>query len=200
MAAIAEACAAGRIGARIVSVIADREGAAGIERARARGIPTEVVPYAAYSERAAFDARLREVIEASGATLVALAGFMRILTPGFVEAFAGRLLNVHPSLLPKFRGLDTHARALAARETEHGASIHYVTAELDGGPVIHQGRVRVVPGDTAVQLAARVQFCEHVIYPRVIGWIAAGRLRWNDGPVLDGRALRAPIVEDFDAP
>ncbi len=199
MTAIAAACAAGRIGAQVVRVIADRKSAGGIERARALGLATEIVPYADYPDRAGFDARLREAIEASGATHVALAGFMRILTPGFVEAYAGRLLNVHPSLLPKFRGLHTHARALEAQETEHGASIHYVTPELDGGPVILQARLRVVPGESALQLSARVLSCEHVIYPRVIGWIAAGRLVWEGGePRLDGAPLRRPIVEDFD--
>jgi len=199
MAAIAEACASGRLGAEVVVVIADRAQAPGIERARALGLPTRIVPFAGATDRAAFEAELGTVIDASGAALVVLAGFMRILSAPFVENFAGRLLNVHPSLLPALRGLDTHRRALAAGATHHGASIHYVTAELDGGPVILQARIAVRPGESESELAGRVHRCEHRIYPRVIDWIGSGRLRWNEGsPLLDGAPLRAPIVEDFD--
>ncbi len=199
MAAIAESCATGRLGAKVVTVIADRAQAPGIERARALGLAARVVPFAEAADRAAFEAELRTAIDASGAALVVLAGFMRILSAPFVENFAGRLLNVHPSLLPALRGLDTHRRALAAGATHHGASIHYVTAELDGGPVILQARIAVRAGESESELAARVHRCEYRIYPRVIDWIGTGRLRWNDGsPLLDGAPLRAPIVEDFD--
>lgn len=200
MAAIAAACAASRIDAEVAVVIADRQGTAGLESARALGLATRVVAFAEYPERAAFDRSLRAAIEASGAALVVLAGFMRILTTPFVEGFSGRMLNIHPSLLPALRGLDTHRRALASGATEHGASVHYVTPELDGGPVILQGRIAVVPGERATDLGARVQRCEHMIYPRVIGWIGAGRLAWRDDmPYLDDAPLRTPLVENFDA-
>jgi phosphoribosylglycinamide formyltransferase-1 len=147
-----------------------------------------------YPGREAFEAALGDAIDASGARLVALSGFMRILTSGFTARYAGRLLNIHPSLLPRHPGLHTHARALAAGEREAGASVHFVTAELDGGPVVLQVRVPVQPGDTPDTLAARVLTQEYLIYPRVISWIAAGRLALVDGrPVLDGRALDAPL-------
>ena len=123
---------------------------------------------------------------------------MRILSGEFVAARAGRILNIHPSLLPDYRGLHTHQRVLAAGERVHGASVHFVTAELDGGPVILQSRVTVRPQDTEAALSARVQATEHIIYPRVIGWLAEGRLAWRDGRAwLDGEPLAAPVVEDF---
>ncbi len=126
---------------------------------------------------------------------------MRVLSAPFVEAHAGRMLNIHPSLLPKYRGLHTHRRVLEAGERVHGASVHFVTPELDGGPVILQSRVAVRPGDTEPMLSARVQATEHIIYPRAIGWIADGRLAWREGrPWLDDTPLEAPIVEDFTAP
>jgi phosphoribosylglycinamide formyltransferase 1 len=131
---------------------------------------------------------------------VILAGFMRILSASLAERYAGRMLNIHPSLLPKYRGLHTHARVLEAAEHEHGASVHFVTAELDGGPVVLQSRVPVLPGDSEATLSARVQATEHIIYPRVVNWIATGRLRWQNGQVqLDGKRLEAPVVEDFTA-
>ena len=131
------------------------------------------------------------------AELVVLAGFMRILGSAFVQRYAGRLLNIHPSLLPKYPGLDTHARALAAGDLEHGATVHYATAELDAGPAILQGVVPVLPGDTEDTLSARVHAVEHIIYPQVIGWIAAGRLAMKDGDAwLDGRRLESPVRLD----
>ena len=132
--------------------------------------------------------------------LVALAGFMRILSPGFVQRFEGRLLNIHPSLLPKYKGLDTHARALAAKDSHHGASVHYVTAELDGGPVIMQGRLRIRSGDTPDTISARVHALEHMIYPHVCSLIAAGRIEWRAGAVwFDGTRLTTPLTEETDA-
>jgi phosphoribosylglycinamide formyltransferase 1 len=123
---------------------------------------------------------------------------MRILSAQFVGCYLGRMFNVHPSLLPDYRGLHTHRRVLAAGAAVHGASVHFVTAELDGGPVILQSRVAVEPGDSEAALAARVLATEHVIYPRALGWFASGRLAWRDGaPWLDGRRLEAPLVEDF---
>jgi phosphoribosylglycinamide formyltransferase 1 len=184
----------------VVRVIADRETAGGLARAAALGIPTAVVPVKEFPDRTTFDAALAREIDASGAQLVALAGFMRILSAEFVQRFAGRLLNIHPSLLPKYKGLDTHARALAAQDLNHGASVHYVTAELDGGPVIMQGRLRLRPGDTPETVSARVHALEHIIYPHVCALIAAGRVECRNGAVyFDGEPLLAPLLEENDA-
>jgi phosphoribosylglycinamide formyltransferase 1 len=132
--------------------------------------------------------------------VIALAGFMRILSAPFVGRYLGRMLNIHPSLLPAYRGLHTHRRVLAARDSEHGASVHFVTAELDGGPVVLQSKIAVEPGDTEATLAARVQATEHIIYPRALAWFAERRLVWHDGSAwLDGRRLESPVVEDFRA-
>ena len=163
-------------GYRVVRVIADRPEAGGLAKAAALGVPTAVVPIKSFADRAAFETALHAQIAGSGAELVALAGFMRILSPQFVSKLEGRLLNIHPSLLPNYKGLDTHARVLAARETHHGASVHYVTPELDGGPVVMQGRLRVRAGDTPETISARVHALEHIIYPHVCSLIAAGRV------------------------
>jgi phosphoribosylglycinamide formyltransferase 1 len=200
MEAIARASLSGGSRFRVVRVIADRDSAAGLARAAAMGIPTAVVPFKQYADRAAFDAALAGEIDSSGAQLVALAGFMRILSAEFVQRFEGRLLNIHPSLLPKYKGLDTHARALAAGDSHHGASVHYVTAELDGGPVIMQGRVRIRAGDTPEAVSARVHTLEHIIYPHVCSLIAAGRIECRRGTVyFDGAPLAAPLIEENDA-
>lgn len=180
-------------------VISDTPAAAGIGRARELGYPTAVVDYSSFRaagkpDRAAFEAALLRAITGSNATHVILAGFMRVLSADFVGRFAGRMLNIHPSLLPRHKGLDTHARALAARDTEHGASVHYVTADLDGGPLIAQARVPIIPGDDVASLSARVHAREHILYPMVIDWLASGRLHWNNGsPFLDGAPLKAPV-------
>jgi phosphoribosylglycinamide formyltransferase-1 len=197
MAAIARACATGQIGARIVRVIADRHGAAGTLLASELGLQVEVLPAGEFTDRAGFEAALRSSIDASGAQLVVLAGFMRILSPQFAAHYAGAILNIHPSLLPRYPGLHTHERVLRAGEREHGATVHFVTGELDAGPVALQARVPVLPDDTVESLSARVQQQEHIIYPQVIGWIAAGRLRWiRDTLQLDGRTLPAPPHEE----
>ncbi len=201
MAAIARACTEGRIAGEVVVVISDRPGVAGIERAREMGIPTHVVPWRDFPDRDAFERVLHDVLETYSPDVIVLAGFMRILTPQFVERYAGRMLNIHPSLLPKYRGLHTHRRVLEAGDREHGASVHFVTAELDGGPVVLQSRIPVVPDDTEETLSARVQATEHIIYPEVVAWLAQGRLTWRDGrPWLDGKPLVEPVVEDFHAP
>ena len=200
MEAIARASLGGGSRFRVVRVVADRDSAGGLARAAALGIPTSVVPVKQFADRAGFDAALAAELEASGARLVALAGFMRILSAQFVQRFEGRLLNIHPSLLPKYKGLDTHARALAAGDTLHGASVHYVTAELDGGPVIMQGRLRLRPSDTPDAVSARVHTLEHIIYPHVCSLIAAGRVEWRHGAVFfDGAPLAAPLIEENDA-
>ena len=179
---------------RIRAVISNEPNAFGLERARRHGIATEVLNHRDYPDRAGFDSALAAAIDGHDPGLVVLAGFMRILTPAFVEHYHGRLFNIHPSLLPRYQGLHTHKRALEAGDTEHGASVHFVTAELDGGPVVLQARVPVLPGDDPDTLAARVLKQEHVIYPTVVRWFAEGRLRLDaDGrPHLDGEVLDEP--------
>lgn len=187
---------------RIAAVISNRADAFGLERARRHAIPTEVLSHRDYGDRERFDRALAELIDRFSPGLVVLAGFMRILTEGFVDRYQGRMMNIHPSLLPKYRGLHTHQRALDAGETEHGASVHFVTAELDGGPVILQARVPVLPGDDAESLAARVLEREHLIYPTAVRWLADGRLRLGDDgrPYLDGAILREPrLLDELDA-
>jgi phosphoribosylglycinamide formyltransferase 1 len=200
MEAIARAAQLGDSRYRVVRVIADRPEAGGLARAAALGVPTAVVPVKSFPDRPAFEAALHAAIVASGAELVALAGFMRILSPQLVDELEGKLLNIHPSLLPHYKGLDTHARVLAARESHHGASVHYVTPELDGGPVIMQGRLKVRAGDTAETISARVHALEHIIYPHVCSLIAAGRIEWRSGAVhFDGEPLVGPLIEENDA-
>jgi len=200
MATIARACLQHRIAAAVSVVISDRPDVAGITTAQDLGIETHVVSWKSATDRAAFELALGQRIDACSPDLVILAGFMRVLSGPFVERYAGRMLNIHPSLLPKYTGLHTHRRVLEAGDTAHGASVHFVTPELDGGPVILQSQVPVNTGDTEAALAARVQATEHVIYPRVIEWIADGRLKWNSGhPSLDGKALQEPVVEFFGA-
>lgn len=200
MEAIARAAQLPEKGYRVVRVIADRPEAGGLARAAALGVPTSVVPVKQFAQRRDFEAALAAEIGASGAALVALAGFMRILSPEFVQGFEGKLLNIHPSLLPAYKGLDTHARVLAAREAHHGASVHFVTAELDGGPVVMQGRLRVRSGDTPDSISARVHALEHIIYPHVCSLIATRRIEWRGGSVhFDGEPLAAPLIEENDA-
>jgi phosphoribosylglycinamide formyltransferase-1 len=158
----------------VVAVISNRAGVFGLERAARAGIPAEVLDHTAFASRDAFDAALADRIDAYAPDLVILAGFMRILTPGFVTRYAGRLLNIHPSLLPKYPGLHTHQRAIDAGDAEAGATVHLVTEELDGGPVILQARVPVLPGDTADTLAARVLVEEHRIYPEAARLVSLG--------------------------
>ena len=198
MSAIARACLAGEIDARVVLVVADREAAAGLGAARDFGAETAtVLPNTA---PAAFEAELAATLDACQPDAIALAGFMRILSADFVARYLGCLFNIHPALLPAYRGLHTHRRVLAAGEREHGASVHFVTAELDGGPVILQSRLSVRAGESETALAARVLATEHIIYPQALGWFAQRRLTWHDDAAwLDGRRLDAPVVEDFRA-
>jgi len=185
----------------IAGVISNRPGAGGLARAERAGIPTATIDHTAYDGRETFEAALADGIDRFAPGLVCLAGFMRILTPGFVARYRGRMLNIHPSLLPRYRGLHTHQRAIDAGDAEHGATVHFVTEELDGGPRIVQARVPVHPDDTAEVLAARVLAQEHRIYPLAVRWFAEGRLRLGpDGAALDGRALAAPVrLEDVEA-
>ena len=178
--------------AQICAVISNRADAFGLQRAAKAGIATQVLDHKAYADREAFDAALIEAIDAYQADLVILAGFMRILTPGFVTHYTGRLLNIHPSLLPKYKGLHTHQRALEAGDAEHGCSVHFVTEELDGGPLVIQAVVPVMADDTPETLAERVHAAEHQIYPLAMHWFAQGRLQLNErGCQLDGQLLPA---------
>ena len=200
MAAIARTCLEGNINARVEVVISDRPNAGGLAIARELGIDALTVAWQSAGGREGFERIVTQTIDAREVDLVVLAGFMRILSAGFTAHYAGRMLNIHPSLLPKYTGLHTHQRVLEAQDHEHGASVHFVTAELDGGPLILQSKIPVHPGDSEDELAARVQATEHVIYPRVIGMMADGRLSWDAGQVrLDGKLLDTPLVESFSA-
>ncbi len=193
--AIAARADAGELPVRIEAVVSDRADAGALEWARSRGIATSVLPPGDFPDREAYGRTLGDIVESFAPQLVVLAGFMRILSDEFVLRFSGRMLNIHPSLLPRYAGLHTHRRALEAGDREHGASVHFVTPELDGGPVVLQARVPVLPGDDEDSLAARVLREEHVIYPRCVGWFAAGRLALRDGAAwLDGKRLDAPVV------
>jgi phosphoribosylglycinamide formyltransferase-1 len=170
-------------GLPVSAVIANRPDAGGLPVAVRHDVPTEVVPHRAFASREAFDAALAAAVERFSPRLVVLAGFMRVLTPAFVARFAGRLVNIHPSLLPAFPGLDTHERALAAGVKVHGCTVHFVTAEVDHGPIIIQAAVPVRAGDTPALLAARVLRQEHVVYPRAVRWFLDGKLAVEDGRV-----------------
>jgi phosphoribosylglycinamide formyltransferase-1 len=194
--AILDACRAGRIRAEVVAVISDRPAAKALERARSAGVPAIAVPPHADESRDAHGERLLAALAPHAVDLVVLAGYMRILSAGFVDSLQGRLINIHPSLLPRHKGLHTHRRVLEAGEPEHGCTVHYVTFDLDGGPAVLQSSVEVRADDDEARLAARVLAREHVIFPRVIGWIAEGRLTCPDGqPMLDGHPLDAPLQD-----
>jgi phosphoribosylglycinamide formyltransferase 1 len=197
MRAIAERAADASLPVDVKVVVSDRPDAAGLEAAAAMGIKTAVLSPRAYPDRPSYDVALARLIASYEPQLVVLAGFMRILTPQFIAAFAGRILNIHPSLLPKYRGLHTHRRALEACDTIHGVSVHFVTEELDGGPVIMQACIDVRARDTEQSLSARVQRQEHTIYPQIIDWFARGRLALSgDRVLLDGKALEQPVLVD----
>ncbi|MEW8664330.1 MAG: phosphoribosylglycinamide formyltransferase [Candidatus Thiodiazotropha sp.] len=180
----------------IRAVISNRPNVHGLQRAAEAGIETAVLDHKAFPDRERYDRALMALIDSYSPALVALAGFMRILTPALVRHYAGRMFNIHPSLLPKYTGLHTHQRVLDAGDALHGASIHFVTEELDGGPLIVQAQVPVMAGDDADTLAARVLEKEHQIYPLVIRWFAENRLRLDEnGDVrLDDRKLEQPVV------
>lgn len=197
--ALLDAQLAGELPIKITAVISNRADAYGLERARRAGVPTQVLSHKEFSSRECYDRALADLIERSEPRLVVLAGFMRILSAEFVERYQGRLINIHPSLLPAFRGLDTHRRALETGATEHGCSVHFVTPELDAGPVIVQARVPVLPDDDPQTLAARVLAREHRAYPLAVRWIAEGRVVLRGDQVFrDGRAQTRPplLLED----
>ncbi|WP_354534406.1 phosphoribosylglycinamide formyltransferase [Ralstonia sp. 1138] len=183
MEAIVRACQAEGWSGRIAAVISNRPEAAGLKFAASHGIATAVVDHKTFPDRDSFDAALAQVIDGFSPDLVVLAGFMRILTPGFVKRYAGRMLNIHPSLLPCFPGLHTHEAALAMGVKVHGATVHFVTADLDHGPIVLQAVIDVRQDDTPDSLAGRLLAQEHTIYPRAVRWFVEGRLSIEDGVV-----------------
>jgi phosphoribosylglycinamide formyltransferase-1 len=188
--ALIDACQQGRITAEIVAVFSNRAQAYGLQRAQAADIAAHALDAKAYTDRAAFDVALAEAIDQYQPDLVVLAGYMRILSPQFVQHFAGRMLNIHPSLLPKYPGLHTHRQAIDNGDSEHGTSVHFVTEQLDGGPVILQAKVPIFPGDEEDEVVERVQTQEHLIYPLVVNWFVEGRLAMRDHAAwLDGKRL-----------
>jgi phosphoribosylglycinamide formyltransferase-1 len=172
---------------RVVAVISNRAEARGLQSAQDHGIATEVLDHKAFADRAAFDAALAAAVDRHAPDLVVLAGFMRILTPGFVARYEGRMLNIHPSLLPSFTGLDTHRRAVEQGCKVAGATVHFVSAELDHGPIVAQAVVPVLAGDDEATLAKRVLAAEHVLYPRAVGWFVKGELALKEGRVIQAR-------------
>ncbi len=178
----------------VTLVLSDKADAGGLRVARELGVEARAIPAAGIPDRIAYDQLLSEALSAHAPDVIALAGFMRILSGGFVRDFAGKLLNIHPSLLPKYTGLHTHRRVLAAGDAEHGVTVHYVTEELDGGPRVLQARVPILPGDDESTLSARVQQFEHKIYPQVVRWHCAGRLVYREHCAwFDGRLLQEPL-------
>lgn len=188
--ALIDGVQAGNLPVDLVAVISNRPGVLGLERAVKANIPTDVLDHKAFADRESFDRVLMESIDSYQPDLVVLAGFMRILTAEFTQHYLGRMLNIHPSLLPKYQGLHTHQRAIDAGEKRHGVTVHFVTAELDGGPAIVQASVPVFADDDATSLAKRIQRQEHVIYPLAVKWIAQGDLCMIEGKsVLKGEPL-----------
>lgn len=200
MMSLVDAARASDYPAEIVSVISNRPDAAGIPWAQAEGIATKVIDHKAFKSREAFEAELETALVASGAEIIALAGFMRLMTPSFVGRWQTRMINIHPSLLPNFKGLHTHEQALAAGVKIAGCTVHYVRAEMDAGPIIAQAAVPVLSGDTAATLAARVLAAEHRLYPSALRLVALGRTRIEDEKVIlsedvnDSPALFSPSV------
>ncbi|MCW1875326.1 phosphoribosylglycinamide formyltransferase [Erwinia sp. INIA-01] len=190
--AILDACQQGRINGSVAAVFSNKADAYGLERAREAGVPAHALAASQFADREAFDRQLMLEIDAYAPDLVVLAGYMRILSPAFVQRYAGRMLNIHPSLLPKYPGLHTHRQAIENGDDEHGTSVHFVTEELDGGPVILQAKVPVFSEDTEAEVTARVQHQEHAIYPLVVSWFIEGRLAMReDRAWLDGQLLPA---------
>lgn len=192
--ALIQGCQTGLIQGQVVKVISDQPNAPGLERARSHNIPAACVDAAPHNDRTSFEQALSASIDEAKPTLVVLAGFMRVLSAGFLAPYAGRILNIHPSLLPRHRGLDTHARALAAGDAEHGASVHFVTAELDGGPVLGQARLAVEPDDTAASLNERVLTLEHRLLPATVALLAQETVELDHETILiNSTALAAPL-------
>ncbi len=196
--AFIDAVASGDLDLDIVVVFSNNPAAYGLERAEKAGIPTACIPHASLGDRATFDRALIQELEPYAPELLILAGYMRILSPEFVAHYSGRILNIHPALLPLYPGLNTHQRVLDAGDKWHGSTVHFVTEELDGGPRILQGRLQVNPGEKAEDLATRVQAVEHKIYPQAAGWVGSGRVKFRHGECwIDGKVATAPVVQDY---
>ena len=188
--AIIDGVESGTISGEVTAVISNRSGVKGLERAAKHGIANYVLDHTEHTDRESYDQALKALIDQHNPNLIILAGFMRILTEAFVQHYEGRMLNIHPSLLPKFKGLHTHKRAIEAQESEHGCSVHFVTPELDGGPIIGQRKVTIDSSDTESSLASKVQKEEHFLYPLCTKLFTEGRLQLTDaGPTLDGIAI-----------
>jgi phosphoribosylglycinamide formyltransferase-1 len=197
--ALIDAARSGTLAASVAAVFSDRPRARALERARAADIPARFLGRADFASREAYETALADAVAAERPAAVVLAGFMRVLGAACVQRFDGRMINLHPSLLPKYPGLDTHARVLAAGDALHGATVHFVTEALDAGPPIVQYRLRVHRSDTPESLAARVHTGEHVILPRAAGWVAAGRAELRSGAAwLDGVRLSEPVIVEAD--
>lgn len=191
--------ASGELDLDLCLVFSNRPDAFGLERARKAGIPTACIQHGDFGDRESFDRAVAAIIDEYAPDLIVLAGFMRILSPWFVQHYAGKVLNIHPALLPKYPGLNTHQRALDAGDEWHGSTVHFVTEELDGGPRILAGRLRVMPGETAEELQHRVQAIEHQIYPEAAALVGSGRVSYCEGTaIIDGKTAGQPIVKTFD--
>lgn len=177
--AIIDTCAKGEIDGQVSAVISNRADAYGLERAKLATIPSHTLSHKDYSDRESFDAEVMKIIDTYQPDLIVLAGYMRILSEGFVNHYLGKMINIHPSLLPKYPGLNTHQRAIDAGDSEHGSSVHFVTPELDSGPIIEQVKVDIEPQDTSDSLMAKVQKAEHQLYPKVVQDILSGRVSWQ---------------------
>jgi phosphoribosylglycinamide formyltransferase-1 len=196
--AFIDKAACGEIDLDLCVVFSNKSDAYGLTRAREAGIPVECLEHGDYPDRESFDRAVAGVLDRYSPDLIVLAGFMRILSPWFVQHYAGRILNIHPALLPAYPGLDTHQRVIDAGEKWHGSTVHFVTEELDGGPRILQGRLAVNPGESADELCHRVQAVEHRIYPEAAQWFGQGRLEFRDGAAwLDGGLLGDPVVSQY---
>ncbi|MGB5629661.1 MAG: phosphoribosylglycinamide formyltransferase [Woeseiaceae bacterium] len=196
--AFIDAVEAGELDLELCVVFSNKPAAYGLERARKAGIPTACIEHGNFPDRETFDRAVIAELDRFAPDLLILAGFMRILSPAFVAHYAGKILNIHPALLPKFPGLNTHQRALDAGEEWHGSTVHFVTEELDGGPRILQGRLRVDPAESADELQTRVQAIEHRIYPEAAGLVGSGRVVFKDGKSwVDGRIAEEPFVQSY---
>lgn len=197
--AFIDAAASGALAADIEVVVSNRAAAYALKRAARAGIAARCIPHTDFPDREAFDRAIADALAPHAPDLVVLAGFMRILSPWFVDRYEGRVLNIHPALLPKYPGLDTHRRVLETSDAHHGSTVHFVTEELDGGPRIVAGRTAIRADDTPEALERRIQSIEHRIYPQAAQWFAEGRLEYRDKAAwLDGKRLDEPVVIDFD--
>lgn len=197
--AFIDAVADGGLDLELTVVFSNNPNAYGLERAEEAGIATSCLQHGDFPDRETFDRAVIEELDRWKPDLLILAGFMRILSPAFVKHYEGRILNIHPALLPKYRGLNTHQRAIDAGDEWHGSTVHFVTEELDGGPLVLQGRLKIDPQEPVEDLMQRVQAVEHRIYPEAAGWFASGRIKYKHGSTWrDGQKADSPVVQDFD--